>query len=81
MATHSSTPAWKIPWTEGPGGLLHPYLTKLNYFLFIVHLAVVFSYQVSISLSFSSFYAPKFSMVISYIWFEIIFKYLVLSFT
>ena len=22
MATHSSTPAWKIPWTEEPGGLL-----------------------------------------------------------
>ena len=21
MATHSSTPAWKIPWTEEPGGL------------------------------------------------------------
>ena len=21
MATHSSTPAWKIPWTEKPGGL------------------------------------------------------------
>ena len=21
MATHSSTPAWRIPWTEGPGGL------------------------------------------------------------
>ena len=21
MATHSSTLAWKIPWTEGPGGL------------------------------------------------------------
>ena len=20
MATHSSTPAWKIPWTEEPGG-------------------------------------------------------------
>ena len=20
MAPHSSTPAWKIPWTEGPGG-------------------------------------------------------------
>jgi len=20
-ATHSSTPAWKIPWTEEPGGL------------------------------------------------------------
>ena len=21
MATHSSTLAWKIPWTDGPGGL------------------------------------------------------------
>ena len=21
MAPHSSTVAWKIPWTEGPGGL------------------------------------------------------------
>ena len=21
MATHSSRPAWKIPWTEEPGGL------------------------------------------------------------
>ena len=21
MATHSSVPAWKIPWTEKPGGL------------------------------------------------------------
>jgi len=22
MATHSSIPAWEIPWTEEPGGLL-----------------------------------------------------------
>ena len=21
MATHSSTPAWEIPWTQEPGGL------------------------------------------------------------
>ena len=21
MATHSSIPAWEMPWTEGPGGL------------------------------------------------------------
>ena len=21
MATHSSIPAWRIPWTAGPGGL------------------------------------------------------------
>ena len=24
MATHSSTTAWKIPWTEEPGGLEEP---------------------------------------------------------
>ena len=24
MATHSSTLAWKIPWTEEPGGLYTP---------------------------------------------------------
>ena len=23
MATHSSTLAWRIPWTEEPGGLVH----------------------------------------------------------
>ena len=23
MATHSSILAWRIPWTEGPGGLVH----------------------------------------------------------
>ena len=22
IETHSSIPAWKIPWTEGPGGLI-----------------------------------------------------------
>ena len=25
MATHSSIPAWKIPWTEEPGGLYSPW--------------------------------------------------------
>ena len=25
MATHSSTLAWKIPWTEEPGGLFSPW--------------------------------------------------------
>ena len=24
MATHSSIPTWKIPWTEEPGGLYSP---------------------------------------------------------
>ena len=35
MATHSSTLAWKIPWTEEPGGLqsmgLHDWATSLSY--------------------------------------------------
>ena len=30
MAPHSSTLAWKIPWTEGPGGL-HPQLRLLSH--------------------------------------------------
>ena len=25
MATHSSIPTWKIPWTEEPGGLYSPW--------------------------------------------------------
>ena len=28
MATHSSTLAWKIPWTEEPGGLQSMWLQK-----------------------------------------------------
>ena len=28
MATHSSIPAWKIPWTEEPGGLRSIRVTK-----------------------------------------------------
>ena len=39
MATHSSTPAWKIPWTEEPGGLQsmglqrvrHDWVTSLSH--------------------------------------------------
>ena len=31
MATHSSTLAWKIPWTEGPGGLQSMGPKKLGY--------------------------------------------------
>ena len=30
MATHSSIPAWRIPWTEEPGGLLSIGLQKLD---------------------------------------------------
>ena len=28
MATHSSIPAWRIPWTEEPGGLQSMGVTK-----------------------------------------------------
>jgi len=45
MATHSSTLAWKIPWTEGPDGLQsmrslrvgHDRATSLSLFTFIFH--------------------------------------------
>ena len=30
MATHSSTLAWGIPWTEGPGGLLSVGLQRVG---------------------------------------------------
>ena len=30
MATHSSILAWKIPWTEEPGGLVHG-ITRVRY--------------------------------------------------
>ena len=30
MATHSSIPAWRIPWTEEPGGLQSMDLPKLD---------------------------------------------------
>ena len=43
MATHSSTLAWKIPWTEEPGGLQsigswrvgHDWTTSLSFFTFM----------------------------------------------
>ena len=43
MATHSNTLAWKIPWTEGPGGLQsmgslgvgHDWATSLYFFTFM----------------------------------------------
>ena len=43
MAPHSSTPAWKIPWTEEPGGLQsmgllwvgYDWATELNWILFL----------------------------------------------
>ena len=40
MAPHSSTLAWKIPWTEEPGGLVHGITksrTGLSDFTFTFH--------------------------------------------
>ena len=39
MAPHSSTLAWKIPWTEEPGGLqsLGSLMTQLSDFTFTFH--------------------------------------------
>ena len=31
MATHSSTLAWRIPWTEEPGGLLSTGLQRVGH--------------------------------------------------
>ena len=31
MATHSSIPAWRIPWTEKPGGLQSMGLQRVGY--------------------------------------------------
>ena len=31
MATHSSTPAWKIPWMEEPGGLQSMWSQRLRH--------------------------------------------------
>ena len=31
MATHSSIPAWEIPWTEEPGGLQSVELQRVRY--------------------------------------------------
>ena len=35
-ATHSSTLAWKIPWTEEPGGLGHDSATSLSLFTYFL---------------------------------------------
>jgi len=31
MATHSSIPAWKIPWTEEPGGVQSMVLQRVRH--------------------------------------------------
>ena len=37
MATHSSIIAWKIPWTEEPGGLQSMRSQRLGHYLVIEH--------------------------------------------
>ena len=37
IAPHSSTPAWKIPWTEEPGGLQSMGSRRLSDFTFAFH--------------------------------------------
>ena len=32
MATHSSIPAWRIPWTEEPGGLQYMELQRIGHY-------------------------------------------------
>ena len=34
MATHSSVPAWRIPWTEEPGGLQSIQSQRVEYTFF-----------------------------------------------
>ena len=40
MATHSSTLAWKISWTEGPGGLQPMELQKVGHDLATEHICI-----------------------------------------
>ena len=58
MAPHSSTLAWKIPWTEGPGGLQSTESQRAGHFkslsrvrLFVTPLTV--AYQAPLSMGFS----------------------------
>ena len=45
MAPHSSTLAWKIPWTEEPGGLQSMESQRVGYSLATKHLFVsIFSH-------------------------------------
>ena len=48
MATHSSILAWRIPWTEEPGGLYSLYID-----LYIGHKELLTTEQLALSLSFN----------------------------
>ena len=41
MATHSSTLAWKIPWTEGPGGLQSKGSQRVRHDLVTEHVCTI----------------------------------------
>ena len=49
MATHSSVLAWRIPWTEEPGGLVSMGLQRLK--RFSMHTGTV-AHQASLSMGF-----------------------------
>ena len=44
VATHSSILAWRIPWTEGPGGLQPSGLQRVGHDWYTTH-ACVFSFE------------------------------------
>ena len=43
MATHSSNPAWSIPWTEEPGGLQSMVSQRVGHSLAHTHSALAWS--------------------------------------
>ena len=45
MATHSSVLAWRIPWTEEPGGLLSPGWQRVRRDLACTHILYIFFFQ------------------------------------
>ena len=48
MATHSSILAWKIPWTEEPGGLESMGSQRVRRDLVTEHISVVMGFSISI---------------------------------
>ena len=49
MATHSSVLAWKIPWTEGPGGLQFILSQRVRYSWVTEHAQRLVHYSIQIS--------------------------------
>ena len=77
MATHSSTLAWKIPWTEEPGRLQsmgsqrvgHDWETTLHFtslLLFYICLLLFHIFFFILELTFSLYFFEKFQLLIYY---------------